>query len=403
MSYKKDLQIILVDEKNYFFNKVERFIKDLPFIIKTFSMHTKAASYIHENYSEVQLIIFCVYQNKDFETITKIFKESELTNTIPILGVLEDLYILQKQELIDEINNCVDDVITYPIYDKELVLRINKLVTQEICFSALKIKLERASKIRNIMEKKLMDTMFLYNNIKDEFQTDRDTFQTKEEFFYSFVHDIKSPLNNVTLGIDLFLSEENQLDDKDRILLSDINEGVARINEMIENFLNNIKDEKGLETFQFEWIDPVPILEILLRDYYAKANKKGIMITLELDEEIKSVFWDNSKVFRVISNILDNAIKYSSAQSEIHIQFKQNQTESVYIVEDQGRGIGSEELKNLFDFFYQTEHHNQGFGIGLAFCKRVVDEHKGEILVESEIGKGTKVKVILPNNLNESK
>lgn len=147
----------------------------------------------------------------------------------------------------------------------------------------------------------------------------------------------------------------------------------------------------------FEEMNPSSILEIVLREFYPRANDKDVLIMIEIDENIQNVYWDQSQILRVITNIVDNALRYSPENSTIKLTLKQIEDYSVFIIEDKGKGIPKNQLDKVFELFYQAENGKKGFGIGLAFCKKTVELHHGTIEINSVVNEGTAVKITLPN------
>ena len=109
---------------------------------------------------------------------------------------------------------------------------------------------------------------------------------------------------------------------------------------------------------------------------------------------------DPDKIRSVLRNLLDNALKYSPEKSPIVVQLMRGPEQVVLSVKDSGRGIPTDELERVFEPFYRVDKSRTratgGFGLGLSFCRRVVQAHSGTIAVESSEGKGTKVIVTLP-------
>ena len=403
---KQDLQtkkILIIDADSIFLRLISEKLKAVGLSTKTYVSIENALHFVENHSEQVALIIIDVFlPENEYSHFIESVKGSEVTKYLPIIAIIAKKDQHSQTTMSHVYDQEIEDFIFKPVDAGELVLRCSRLMKLGDTFVSLKDKIQGANKIINILDRKLKDVSSIYNNLEEEYTREKGNFQEKEEYFFSIAHDIKSPLNNVTLGIDLLL-ENKELVEEDRDLLRGIKDSANRINRMVLEFLHKIKEEKTLEIVKYEWMDPAPILEIILREFYVKANKKDIMITVEVDEEIKTVFWDNSKIFRVISNIVDNAVKYSPEKSTIKISFFQKLKYSEFIIEDEGPGIPDEEKENIFGVFYQPKRSKAGFGIGLAFCKKIVDKHKGRIKIQDKEGMGTKVIVYLPNNPEKSR
>ena len=130
-------------------------------------------------------------------------------------------------------------------------------------------------------------------------------------------------------------------------------------------------------------------------------EKTGAMVKLYSEGEDFSLMADRMHITSVVYNLLDNALKYSKGKPEIEINISSNDNEIQLQVKDNGIGIPASYKEKIFDKFFRVPHgdkHNvKGYGLGLSYVAHIIAEHKGQVLVESEEGKGTTFIIKLPN------
>lgn len=209
-------------------------------------------------------------------------------------------------------------------------------------------------------------------------------------------HQTKTPMANIKLYSEL-LSEQLEEDSMEAELLGQIQAQAQKLEFLIQALTKLSR----LETNILEVV-PVknqvkPLLESAVEEIRKKAEKKEIQIKIEMDFEAEAVF-DRKWTEEALYNLLDNAVKYSPAGSEVLISTKLYEMWCVIAVSDRGRGISEEEIPKIFGRFYRAKEVQQeeGVGIGLYLVREILQKEGGFIKVNSEVGKGSIFLCYLP-------
>lgn len=209
-------------------------------------------------------------------------------------------------------------------------------------------------------------------------------------------HQTKTPMANIKLYSEL-LSEQLEEDGMEAELLGQIQAQAQKLEFLIQALTKLSR----LETNILEVV-PVksqvkPLLESAVEEIRKKAEKKEIQIKIEMDFEAEAVF-DRKWTEEALYNLLDNAVKYSPAGSEVLISTKLYEMWYVIAVSDRGRGISEEEIPKIFGRFYRAKEVQQeeGVGIGLYLVREILQKEGGFIKVNSEVGKGSTFLCYLP-------
>ena len=236
----------------------------------------------------------------------------------------------------------------------------------------------------------------LYQLIKQ-----RKISQIKTDFINNMTHEFKTPIATINLALDS-IRNPKIIEDKDKVVryLNMIKEENKRMHAQVENVLRISKLEKNELNISKDRVklhdlinDAITHVELIVED------RKGF-IKKFLDAEKSSVLANETHFTNVIVNILDNAIKYSPEAPEIEVYTENVGTNILLKIKDHGSGMSKAAQKRVFEKFYREHtgniHNVKGHGLGLAYVKRIVEDHQGHITVESEKDKGSTFTIKLP-------
>ena len=208
------------------------------------------------------------------------------------------------------------------------------------------------------------------------------------------VHELRTPLTLLRGYIEVFDEEIGPtLNTEMKSFMTKMNAAAQQLTAFVNNILNVAKIEDNqltLELHKETWKD---ILLNVMDDYSVRARVRGVVIKSDIMDDLPPVCVDRYSVYEVISNLLDNAIKYSKGAGEIFISAKLNKNGHIETsVKDFGLGIDSNVLPHIFDKFYRN-HRNRsqigGTGLGLYLSRAIVRAHGGEIHVRSKVNEGS--------------
>lgn len=225
--------------------------------------------------------------------------------------------------------------------------------------------------------------------------------EMKNDFVNNMTHELKTPISTISLASQLLKDESIPAEAKDFGSLSNmIAQETERLSFQVEKILQIAIIEKGKVKFKFDNIDANYILNDIIKSFELKIQSRNGKIELELDSQNHFIYVDKLHFSNVIYNLIDNAIKYSEDEPNIKVTTKNKNDFLVINIQDNGIGISKEHLKHIFEQFYRVPtgniHNVKGFGLGLSYVHKIIDEFSGQIKVSSELGKGTVFSVFLP-------
>ena len=225
--------------------------------------------------------------------------------------------------------------------------------------------------------------------------------QIREDFSYAMVHDMKTPLSTIMMVQDML--ESGRLDTRPEIKNKYMSIAKSETDHLFA-LTNKILTISKLENHKLEMnkteVELTPIIEKLTEKFKAKAQKP---VNFIISLQAKTAYADNDYLGEVISNLIDNAIKYSKESVEINITAEESERYTILKVRDNGMGISEADQKVIFQKYERAaaakrsrKNGASGFGLGLNFVDQVIKAHEGRIFVNSTEGEFTEFTIYLP-------
>lgn len=226
--------------------------------------------------------------------------------------------------------------------------------------------------------------------------------ELQKDFINNMTHEFKTPISSIKIASD-FMANHDSIKGNDRLnrYAEIIQQQNSRLNDQVEKVLNLAKLEK--DSFELKR-ERITIAEKMNNIIHAENLKhKNATIEVEYNPDNLLIDADPLHFSNIISTLLDNAIKYSKEEPYVKVQCKKQDNGAIHIsIEDRGVGISDEDQSKIFDKFYRVstgnKHDVKGFGLGLFYVKNVVQGHGWQIKVDSELGKGSIFKIIIPKD-----
>ncbi|NOZ36255.1 MAG: HAMP domain-containing histidine kinase [Chlorobi bacterium] len=232
--------------------------------------------------------------------------------------------------------------------------------------------------------------------------------ELKNDFINNMTHELKTPISTISLASQMLTDDTIHID-KNKVdsITKIINDESKRLEFQIEKVLQISLFEKGNIHFNIQDIDIHEIIETAVLNTDIKVKNKGGKISKELTAKKHIIKGDKLHLTNIFFNLIDNAVKYSKENRppKIFVKTENSDNKIKIIISDNGIGINKEGQKKIFNKFYRVPtgnvHDVKGFGLGLSYVKRIVDEHSGHISVKSELNVGTDFIIYFP--LSETK
>lgn len=226
--------------------------------------------------------------------------------------------------------------------------------------------------------------------------------EIKNDFINNMTHEFKTPISTISLASQM-LKDISVAKSPDSLkhISGVIQDESKRLGFQVEKVLQMAIFEKGSGSLKIKKVNINELITSVTNNFKLKVENKDGQILEKLDAKNPTAYVDEVHFTNVIHNLLDNALKYRRGKPIFHVKTWNRPKGGIVIsIQDNGLGISKENLKRIFEKFYRVPtgniHNVKGFGLGLAYVKKIVEDHGGTINVESELNSGTKFEIFLP-------
>jgi len=221
-----------------------------------------------------------------------------------------------------------------------------------------------------------------------------DSFTRLSQFSADLAHELRTPIANMLGEAQVALTRDRAAAEYRETIESSVAE-CERLSRIVDNLLFVARVDAAREPIARKQFDARAAVEKIAAFYQTVAEDRHVTISCSGDEQICA---DPDLFERAVGNLLDNALRFTAERGSIHIALSKHNSALEVAVSDTGSGIAPEHLPRVFDRFYRAESSrgSDGAGLGLSLVKSIVDLHGGSATIESEIGRGTTVKLTFP-------
>ena len=227
--------------------------------------------------------------------------------------------------------------------------------------------------------------------------------EMRNDFINNMTHELKTPISSISLAAQMLNDTSvTKSESMMKHLGGVINDESKRLRFLVEKVLQMSLFDKKKAIFNMKQLDLNEMAENIAHTFTLRVEHTGGKIYTEIEAIDSTIYVDEMHFQNAIFNLMDNAVKYKKPDGPLDIYLRTwNDDDHLYLsVRDTGIGIKKDNLKKVFEKFFRVHtgnlHNVKGFGLGLAYVKKIIDVHKGEISVESEYGKGTTFTIKLP-------
>ena len=229
--------------------------------------------------------------------------------------------------------------------------------------------------------------------------------KVRQEFLSNVSHELRTPLTSILAFVETL--EDGAIDDEEnnQRFLGVIRKNAERMHHLIDDILELSSIEAGKITIAPKEVNLSPLVDEIWINLSSKASERNINLQNKI-ESAKKIWADKVRLEQMLTNLIDNAIKFNRKNGSVTITCEEKGTNDLISVTDEGEGISNEHLQRIFERFYRTDRARSreigGTGLGLAIVKHLARLHGGEVSVTSTLGHGLTFIIELPQNTSKN-
>ncbi|MFC2149232.1 ATP-binding protein [Candidatus Auribacterota bacterium] len=225
----------------------------------------------------------------------------------------------------------------------------------------------------------------------------------KSQFVANVSHEFKNPLSTINMSLESVIGERfGKITAEQKKMLGYGKQSIERLIRMVRDLLDLSTIESGKVAIRRQSVDMLSFASEILAGYDARLSDKECILKKDLDPDIGTVWCDKDRIYQVINNLFDNALKYTTLGGEITVTLKGYENEIRFEIADKGTGIPGDSLEKIFDKFERiTAERFEGTGLGLPIAKDIITLHKGKIWAESKLMEGSTFIFTMPRDFRK--
>lgn len=319
-----------------------------------------------------------------FTVIQSVFSNNEID--LPFI-----IHKLKRGEEQHQSDSLYTDPVRFPPFDRYSVIFANpnpflwKRISSQVLFSIFLTLIT------------ITAFVFMYRSLASQ----QRLMTIKNDFISNVSHELKTPVATVSVAIEALKNFQALNNPEKTAEYLDIAQNeLNRLTLMTDKILKTAVFENQELSFEQTQVNLAEVIERVLNSLKLVVEKDGATITFKKEGEQILIKGDDAHLTNMIYNLIDNALKYSLAKTEIFISLTQTEKEVILSIQDNGIGIAPDHHKKIFERFFRVPsgdvHNTKGYGLGLSYVANVVEKHGGRIKIESAINKGSHFFIYLP-------